>query len=606
MAEKGTTRRRVLQFGAFGAPLALSLSTQAHGAVGAGLGAGEAEADPQGMGSGAGTGTPGTGQDRSGLSVETVQEAEKLFGVTYTEEERLQILDGYEARLETLARLRALDPPNDLAPAQVFDPRLPDRPVPPQEDRVVTSSARPPQPSTPDDLAFAPLTALSAWIRDGYLSSRMLTDIYLERIGTHGDRLECMVTVTADLARQQADEADAERAKGIDRGPLHGVPYVLKDICDTAGIPTTWGARPYGERVPERDAAVTARLRDAGAVLLGKSASGAIASGDLWFGGRTRNPWNLSEGSSGSSAGSAAATAAGLAGFGIGSETLGSIISPSHRCGTAGLRPTFGRVSRAGTMALCWSLDKIGPLCRRVEDTALVLAAINGQDIADPGSIAMGFDYDGRRSLEGMRIGYDPAWFEGASPAVAGALDAARMLAGVHGAEVVEFRLPDLPYGSLYHVVEAEAAAAFESLTLTDRDDELVWQDARAWPNTWRRARFLSAVDLVQMDRFRRRVMGLMADLFSQVDLVIGPVYAASMLIITNFTGHPSLALRAGFTDSPARTIYGMADAETGKIRRVPEAVSLWAPLFGEGPMIRFGVALEAALGVAPERPAGF
>ncbi len=391
-------------------------------------------------------------------------------------------------------------------------------------------------------------------------------------------------------------------------GPLHGIPYGMKDIIDTAGIETSWGAEPYADRVPATDAHVTHLLHEAGAVMLGKTSVGALAYGDIWHRGRSNNPWNLEEGSSGSSAGSGSATAAGLVAFAIGTETLGSIVSPSTRCGTTGLRPTFGRVSRRGAMPLCWSLDKIGPICRSVEDTALVLHAINGADPDDPFQIAAPFGYDQDAAIAGLRLGFFPADFalDGVAPAERHALEVARGL----GLPVIELTRPDLPYDALMAVLYAEAAAAFEELTLTDRDDTLKRQDETGWPNGFRKARFLSAVDHVQLDRLRRRVMQEMAAAFARVDVIIGPAMHGPMLVITNFTGTPCLCLRAGFDHLPTRGPHslGRGRLELGKEQpgpkhRVPQAVCLWGRLYDEGPMLAVGKALEARLAVAAERP---
>jgi Asp-tRNA(Asn)/Glu-tRNA(Gln) amidotransferase A subunit family amidase len=342
--------------------------------------------------------------------------------------------------------------------------------------------------------------------------------------------------------------------------------------------------------------------------LLGKTTVGALAYNDIWYGGWTRNPWNLNEGSSGSSAGSASATAAGLCTFAIGTETLGSITSPSQRCGTTGLRPTFGRISRAGGMALCWSLDKVGPICRTVEDTAMALAALNGADLADRCSIDAPFHFDAEADISKIKLGYLPdAFGEGANEVDHAALAAVSRL----GVEVVEVSLPELPYGALMNVVYAEAAAAFEELTLDDTDDALKWQDEGAWPNTFRKARFLSAVDHVQLDRLRYRVMLALDDLFINVDAVIGPFMTGPMLVASNFTGHPCLHLRAGFLDLATR---GAASLGAGKLStgepeaggrkfKVPQGISLWGRLFEEGVILNLGLALERELGVAATRP---
>jgi Asp-tRNA(Asn)/Glu-tRNA(Gln) amidotransferase A subunit family amidase len=413
---------------------------------------------------------------------------------------------------------------------------------------------------------------------------------------------------TPQLALAEAEAADALLRAGVYLGPLHGIPYGLKDLFDAKGIVTGWGAEPFRDRVPGTDASVVRKLRAAGAVLLGKTAVGALAYNEIWYGGRVRNPWNLNEGSSGSSAGSASATAAGLCAFSIGTETLGSITSPCQRCGTTGLRPTFGRVSRAGAMALCWSLDKVGPICRSVEDTAMVLAAINGADIADRSSIDAPFHFDASAGIAGMRLGYLPEAFrEGATEVDHRALESVRRL----GLEVSEISLPELPYGALMNILYAEAAAAFEELTLTNLDDTLTWQDDGAWPNTFRKARFLSAVDHVQLDRLRFQVMLALDAVFQQVDAVIGPFMTGPLLIASNFTGHPCVHLRAGFLELGSRggaslasgkITLGEADA-SGRTFRVPQGVSLWGRLFEEGPILNLGMALERELGVASERP---
>ena len=535
------------------------------------------------------------------ISTETLRAAERLFAVEYTDAERQQVVIELDDWIERTTRLRTTPLPNTLAPACVFDPRLPGQALREQSAGLARSAARAgPLPADDAAIAYAPVWKLSRWIASGALSSRRLTEIYLARIDRHAPALECFVTVTPQIARAEADACDRETAAGHSRGPLHGIPYGMKDIIDVAGVRASWGAMPYRDRIADADARVTTLLREAGAVLLGKTTNGALAYGERWFGGITRNPWNIQEGSSGSSAGSASATAAGLVGFGIGTETLGSIVSPSNRCGTTGLRPTFGRVSRTGAMALCWSLDKIGPIARGVEDTAFVLAAINGEDVTDPGSIGMGFDCDAGADVRGMRVGWNPAWFETGSDADRAALEAARDA----GVELVEVDLPDLPYDALFAVIEAESAAAFEQLTLSGEDDRLVWQEPNAWPNTWRRARFISAVDFINADRFRRQVMQAMQAVFAGVDALIAPNFAAGLLVITNFTGHPQLAFRSGFADRPTRGDFG--DRDDQALYRVPQTTSLWAPLFEEGRIIALGRELETRLAVAAEQPPAF
>jgi Asp-tRNA(Asn)/Glu-tRNA(Gln) amidotransferase A subunit family amidase len=545
----------------------------------------------------------------SGIDAAALAAAEVALGVTYTAQERAMLAGSFDGHLAAVAARRAVIPPNHIPPACVFDPRPTGFVMPAAPAPATPLDADPgPVPGDDADIAFAPAARLSAWLRRGGLTSRRLTEIYLDRIARIAPGLECFVTVTPDRARAQADAADAALAAGRWLGPLHGLPYGLKDLFDTAGVPTTWGAEPYADRTPDADARVVTLLREAGAVLLGKTTLGALAYGDVWHGGITRNPWNPAEGSSGSSAGSAAATAAGLCAFSIGTETLGSIVSPSQRCGTTGLRPTFGRVSRAGAMALCWSLDKVGPICRAVEDCALVLGVLNGPDPDDRGAIAAPFAYDPALELTGARIGYLPEAYDdaAATPVDRAALEAARGL----GLTVTPVRLPALPYDSLTLALFAEAAAAFEDLTLTGADDTLTRQDPGAWPNAWRRSRFLSAVDLVQLDRLRFLTMQALDGLFREVDFLIGPFSTGPMLVASNFTGHPCLHLRAGFMDTPARAMTSMAagrltpGAPNGETpRRVPYGVSLWAGLFQEPRLLRLGAMLEAALDVAAERP---
>jgi len=418
-----------------------------------------------------------------------------------------------------------------------------------------------------------------------------------------------VITLTKDLAVAQAKQADTEIAGGRYRGPLHGIPYGVKDLLDTANIPTTYGAEPFRNRVPAADSFVVRRLTDAGAVLVAKLSLGALALNDIWFGGQTMNPWLLEEGASGSSAGPGAATAAGLVGFSIGSETGGSIVSPAMRCGITGLRPTFGRVARTGAMTLCWSLDKLGPMTRSVEDAMLVLQAISGADAGDVSSLPSHMDFDATASVTGLRVGYIPRWLQEppATDVDRAALDAVKAL----GMRPTEVTLPDWPYSSLMPILFAEGAAAFEELTLSGQAAQLKVQVPDAWPNLFREARFLSAVDFVQADRLRRKVAVEMARIFSQVDLLLVPSLRDEMLTISNFTGHPSLTLRAGFVQvSEARSDWAPDPAHPlptfSPPRRVPHGVTLLGRLFDEGTVARAGLALERSFGVAGERPAGF
>jgi Asp-tRNA(Asn)/Glu-tRNA(Gln) amidotransferase A subunit family amidase len=495
-----------------------------------------------------------------------------------------------------------------LAPASRWEPDQYGQKTNPRGDRFVRSKTEVRRlPARDPDIAFASVTQLSHWIETRQLSSERLTQIYLKRLERFDSKLRCVITPTRELALEQAKRADAEIAAGKYRGPLHGIPWGAKDLLDTAGIATTYGAEPFRDRIPAADATVVRRLHEAGAVLVAKLSLGALALNDIWFGGQTMNPWLLEEGSSGSSAGPGAATAAGLVGFSVGSETGGSIVSPSMRCGVTGLRPTYGRVPRTGAMTLCWSLDKLGPMARSVEDTLLVLRAISGPDNLDLACVPSTLDYDAAAPITGLRVGYFPQWMKEATDVDRAALEAIRKL----GATATEVSIPDWPYDSLNVILFAEAAAAFEELTLSGGLNQLKMQVPDAWPNIFRQSRFLSAVDLVQADRLRRKVAIEMARVFSQVDLLLVPSLRDEMLVITNATGHPSLTLRAGFVEvSEARSDWAPDAAKPlpkfNPPRRAPHGVTLIGRLFDEGTIGRVGLALEREFGVAAERPAGF
>jgi Asp-tRNA(Asn)/Glu-tRNA(Gln) amidotransferase A subunit family amidase len=548
------------------------------------------------------------------VTASTFAEAEKLTQFPLTDPERAMAAASWPRTLASVYERRTgprkLALEATLAPATCWNPMLPGMTSAFARDKFVRSSAPPmPLPANDEDIAFAPVTQLSTWIEKGQLSSERLTRIYLGRLERFNPTLRCAITITRDLALQQAKRADEEISRGNYRGPLHGIPWGAKDLLDTAGIPTTYGAEPYRNRVPTEDAEVVKRLHAAGAVLVAKLSLGALALNDIWFGGQTMNPWLLEEGSSGSSAGPGAATAAGLVGFSIGSETGGSIVSPSMRCGVTGLRPTYGRVPRTGAMTLCWSLDKLGPMTRSVEDALLVLAAISGPDANDTASVPSHLDFDANASVKGLLVGYFPAWMK-EHPATEVDRAALEKVKNV-GMQLVECSLPDWPYDSLNLILFAEGAAAFEDLTLSGGLRELKAQVPDAWPNIFRQARFLSAVDFVQADRLRRKVAQEMARIFSEVDLLMVPSLRDEILVITNFTGHPSLTLRAGFVEVRKARSDWAPDPEHplptfSTPRRVPHGVTLIGRLFDEGMLGAAGIALERALGVSSERPPGF
>ncbi len=548
------------------------------------------------------------------VSPTTFAEAQKLVQIELTETERAVAAASWRQNLSSLYERRtgprkiALEP--GLSPATRWNPMLPGIKSLPQRDQFIRSKSDPgPLPSKPEDIAFAPVTRLSRWIEQRKITSEQLTQIYLKRLQTFDPKLRCVITLTSDLALAQAKKADEEIAVGKYRGPLHGIPWGGKDLLDTAGIPTTYGAEPLRNRVPAEDAAVVKRLHAAGAVLVAKLSLGALALNDIWFGGQTMNPWLLEEGSSGSSAGPGAATAAVLVGFAMGSETGGSIVGPSMRCGLTGLRPTYGRVPRTGAMTLCWSLDKLGPMTRSVEDAMLVLHAISGPDAGDLASVPSKLDFDASASVQGLRIGYFPGWMK-ENPATdvdRAALETVKKV----GMVPVEVSIPDWPYDSLDLILFAEGAAAFEELTLGGELNQLKVQVPDAWPNIFRQSRFLSAVDFVQADRFRRKVANEMARVFSEVDLLLVPSLRDEMLTITNFTGHPSLTLRAGFVEvSEARSDWAPDPnhplPKFSPPRRVPHGITLIGKLFDEGTLVGAGIALERAFGVVGERPPGF
>ena len=548
------------------------------------------------------------------VSVATFAEAEKLVQIKLTEADRSMAANTWRVNMASLLERRTgphtATLEASLAPYSRVDSVLPGEKAGPLHDRFVRTPSDPgPLPSTDAEIAFSPVTRLSRWIEQRKLTSERLTNIYLKRIEQFDPKLRCVITLTKELALAQAKRADAEIAAGKYRGALHGIPWGGKDLLDTAGIPSTYGAEPFRNRIPKEDAAVVRRLHEAGAVLIAKLSLGALALNDIWFGGQTMNPWLLEEGASGSSAGPGSATAAGLVGFSIGSETGGSIVSPSMRCGVTGLRPTYGRVPRTGAMTLCWSLDKLGPMTRTVEDAMLVLRTISGPDAGDLASVPSKLDFDAGASVKGLRVGYVPRWLN-ENPATAVDRSAVEVVKKV-GMIPVEVSIPDWPYDSLNLILFAEAAAAFEDLTLSGGLNQLKAQVPDAWPNIFREARFLSAVDFVQADRFRRKVAEEMARVFSEVDLLLVPSLRDEMLTATNFTGHPSLTLRAGFVEvAKARSDWAPDPNNPmptfSPPRRVPHGVTLIGRLFDEGTLAQAGLALEHAFGVVDERPPAF
>ncbi len=484
--------------------------------------------------------------------------AQHLFGLDFTPAERDSMEDALKEQLGNYENLRRAPIPNAVSPALQFSaaPWMTPSSGTTQSPSLRLAPMQPVRrPENLEDVAFWSVRELGELIRTRQVSSVELTKMYLNRLKTYGPKLECVVTLTEELAMAQARRADEEIASGRYRGPLHGIPYGAKDLLSTKGIKTTWGSVPYKEQVFDEDATVIRHLEDAGAVLVAKLTLGELAWGDVWFGGMTRNPWNYDEGSSGSSAGSASATAAGLVGFAIGSETWGSIVSPSTRCGTTGLRPTFGRVSRHGAMALSWSMDKLGPICRAVEDCALVLAAIMGSDGKDATVVDAAFAYNADTDLRSVKIGYIKSAFDSLSGPYRRSADSVLTVLQSLGAKLIPVELPSgYPVNDLSIILSAEAGAAFDELTRSGQDDLLVRQIKNAWPNVFRASRFIPAVEYIQANRIRTLVMNEMRNLMKQVDVYVAPPFEGDNLLLTNLTGHPCVVLQNGFSDKGTPT----------------------------------------------------
>jgi len=528
----------------------------------------------------------GAEDEAPSLTHDDIRGAERVAGLVWTDAERDSMMLDLVDYLESYKKIRAVSIGNDVPPSLQFNPLPAGVTLEARRPNTVAAASREVErPENLEEVAFYTVGELAELIRSRRVTSTELTTMYLSRLKQHGPTLQCVITLTEELALEQAKRADEEIASGKYRGPLHGIPYGAKDLLAVRGYKTTWGAEPYREQMIDMDATVIQRLEDAGAVLVAKLTLGALAWGDVWYGGMTRNPWNLEEGSSGSSAGSASATAAGLVGFAIGTETWGSIVSPATRCGTTGLRPTFGRVSRTGAMALSWSMDKIGPICRSVEDCALVFAAIIGPDGTDQTVVDLPFDYPAT-DMRGIRVGYLEALFEEDYPnreADRATLDTLRDL----GFELVPMALPEYPVEALSLILTAEAAAAFDELTRSGRDDLLVRQIRNAWPNVFRSSRFIPAVEYIQANRIRHMIIQDMEKL--EFDVYVAPSFGGNNLLLTNLTGHPCVVLPNGF------------DPEGS-----PVSISFMGKLFGEGTLLAVSKAYQDATDFDDRHPPMF
>ncbi len=515
------------------------------------------------------------------LTTDIVEAASQIFGLEFTPAERDSMLGNLNNARTNYEALRKIDLPNDVAPALYFNP-LPagfNMPTGPSSFKA-SASDKITLPKNRDELAYYTVRQLGELIRTKQISSVELTQFFLNRLKTYDPKLHCVITLTDELALSQAKRADAELKAGKYRGPLHGIPYGAKDLLARKGYKTTWGSVPYKDQTINMDATVIRKLEEAGAVLCAKMTLGELAMGDVWFGDMTRNPWNPATGSSGSSAGSASSVSAGLLPFAIGTETMGSIVSPSTICGTTGLRPTFGRVSRHGAMALSWSMDKIGPITRSVEDCALVFNAIYGPDGHDPTVMAAPFRYAPMLSLKGVRIGYVKKGFESNYPNRANdslTLQTLRIL----GAELVPFDLPtSVPANRISFLLGVEAAASFDELTRSGRDDQMVRQGKGAWPNAFRSSRFVPAVEYIQANRARTKLINEMAAQLeaTKIDVYVSPAYAGGNLTITNLTGHPCVVLPNGFTK-----------------QNMPTSITFMGQLFEEGKLLAVAKAYQDA-----------
>jgi Asp-tRNA(Asn)/Glu-tRNA(Gln) amidotransferase A subunit family amidase len=527
-----------------------------------------------------------TSADDGRIDERDVESAAGLIDLQLTGSEIDSMLPDLRDQIEQYKSLREVAIENSVYPALLFDPVPRGWKKVAGKDMLAVSPAHDRKlPADLEDLAFWSVRDLAELIRTRQITSIQLTKMYLERLKRHGPTLECVITLTEERALEQAARADEEIAAGKYRGLLHGIPYGAKDLLAVKGYRTTWGAEPYREQTIDETATVIRKLDEAGAVLVAKLTLGALAWGDVWYGGMTRNPWNLEQGSSGSSAGSASATSAGLVAFAIGTETWGSIVSPCTRCGVTGLRPTFGRVSRTGAMALSWSMDKIGPICRSAEDCAIVFNAIRGPDGSDPTVIEAPFSYSFDEDIDALRIGFLPDDFEEDGYFHKSDSIAIEVIRGM-GIDLVPLKLPDYPIYPLSIILSAEAAAAFDELTRSGRDDLLVRQIRNAWPNAFRTARFIPAVEYIQANRIRSLIMREMEDL--EVDIYLAPSFGQNLLL-TNLTGHPCVVLPDGFDDEG-----------------VPVSITFIGRPFEEGKLLAFARAYQERTGFQLKHPPMF
>jgi len=505
------------------------------------------------------------------INTEVIRYAEKIIGLEFTDAERDSMIVDLNEQLASYKNIHKISLNNSVPSSILFNPLPVGFKISREQEEIQLSDySYVKMPANKDELAFFSIGELAVLIRTKKISSTELTKYFLERLKKYGPVLQSVITITEERALREAKKADEEIASGKYKGLLHGIPYAVKDLLSTEDYKTTWGATPYKDQIIRQDAAVIKKLSDAGAVLVAKLSMGALAWGDVWFGGKTKNPWNITEGSSGSSAGSASSVSAGLIPFAIGTETWGSIVSPSTVCGVTGLRPTYGRVSRNGAMALSWSMDKIGPICRNTEDLAIVFNEIYGPDINDQSLFDFPFNYSPEIDFSRIKIGYLKDDFDKEYDFHKNDSSALAKLEEL-GAKLIPIKLPELPVKDLAFILSAEAAAAFDELTRTNQDDLLVRQVRNAWPNVFRAARFIPAVEYINANRIRFELIQQMQKLMSEVDLYVAPSWEGDNLLLTNLTGHPCVVLPNGFSDDGT-----------------PTSITIIGRLFDEGRLIAF------------------
>ncbi|MCI4667276.1 MAG: amidase [Bacteroidia bacterium] len=523
------------------------------------------------------------------VTVEKVKAAQELMGLDFSETELEMMLKSLEGLQEDYEAIRKESLDNALRPAFIFNPLPIGASFEKEQKEINWKLPKTKLPKDREEIAFYSVGQMAYLLKNRKITSTELTQLYIGRLKKYGDSLQCLITLMEDYALEHAKKADEEIQAGNWRGPLHGVPYGIKDLLSVPGTKTTWGAAPYKEQERDEMATVVQKLDDAGAVLVVKLTLGALAMGDVWYGGTTKNPWKLDQGSSGSSAGSASATVAGLVGFSIGTETLGSIVSPSTRCGASGLRPTFGRVSKYGAMALSWTMDKIGPICRYAEDCAMVFDVIRGKDPKDPSTSDFAFNYDPQSKIKGLKIAYASNLFE--KDYFNYKRDSASLeVFKEMGVELIPFEWKtELPIGAMRLILTAEAAAAFDELTRSGRDSMLVRQTANAWPNIFRGSRFIPAVEYIQAMRLRQQLVQEIHSLMQEVDVLIVPSFAGNQLTTTNLTGHPVVVVPNGFMENGS-----------------PTSICFLGNLFDEAKILSVAKAFQAASGHDDVHPGGF